>query len=420
MALGVSAIAEPWVRRHLARRARHGKEDPARLPERFGIASVARPAGRLIWFHAASVGESVSLLSLIGGLAKAEPAPQVLLTTGTRSSADLMRRRLPDGVIHQFAPVDTRAAVRRFLRHWAPDMAVWTESELWPRLVVETNRLGCPMLLINARISDRSAARLRRFPHYSAALLVRFDTILAQDPPGAARLISLGARADTVEVAGSLKDTADPLPHDVDALARLKKQLAGRPVWLAASTHDGEEEIAATAHRRARRRFPGLLLIIAPRHPERGPSIAERLRTEGWAVAMRSAGEEPNRETEIYLADTLGEMGLWYRLATVSFLGGSLTDAGGHNPFEPALLGSAILHGPHVQNFAMTYARFQAAGAAVPVPDANSLAAKVIESLPPDRAAALANAAWSVSSEGVDVIRHVRRVILDHLPAPRT
>lgn len=414
--LALTRYAGGFAARRLAARTAQGKEDPERLPERLGTPSQPRPTGRLAWFHAASVGESVSLLALIESLQTAEPDLSILVTTGTVTSAGVMQTRLPAGVMHQFVPVDTQTAVTGFLDHWRPDLAVWTESDLWPRLVVETHSRGTPMLLINARISPRSAGRLAWAGNYAASLFDRFDRILAQDDAAADRIYALGGDPKRIEVSGSLKDTAHPLPHDPDQLKVIMKMLKGRSVWLAASTHDGEEIWAAQAHRTARRHFPGLMLIIAPRHPERGPEIARRLRADGWRVAVRSKDETPDRNCEIYLADTLNEMGLWYRIACVSFVGGSLVEVGGHNPFEPALLGSAILHGPHITNFETSYARFRRAGAALAVRDAEDLGHKLIEALPPDRAAELANAAWAAASEGGDVKTLVLAVVREHLP----
>ncbi|NNU79105.1 3-deoxy-D-manno-octulosonic acid transferase [Halovulum dunhuangense] len=415
--LGLSDLAEGPVRRRLRRRQDAGKEDPARSGERFGHASLPRPDGRLVWFHAASVGESLSLLGLIDTLLAEHLDLHVLMTTGTVTSAGLMGQRLPGRAFHQFAPVDTGPAIRRFLAHWRPDLAIWTESELWPRMIVSTHATGCPLLLINARISPASARRLRLLRGFTRSLLGRFERVLAQDDAVAERFHRLGADPARLETTGSLKDTAEPLPHDPMALSDLMKRLAGRSCWLAASTHEGEEELVAIAHREARRSVHGLVLILAPRHPERGPEIARKLRAAGWRVSLRSAGELIDRNTEIYVADTLGEMGLWYRAASVSFIGGSLVPIGGHNPFEPALLGSAILYGPHVANFETAYERFRRAAAAVKVAKAEDLGQRLVETLPPDRAAALATAAWTVSSEGADVTRRVLDVIKAYLPA---
>jgi len=417
LVLAIAWLGDPVARTTLRKRLAAGKEDPARKDERLGHAGLPRPDGALVWFHAASVGESVSLLGLIDSLLEQRPDVHVLVTTVTRTSADLMAHRLPERAVHQYAPMDSSRVVCRFLDHWRPDVAIWTESELWPTLVARTKMSGAKMLLINGRVSSRSARRLRWVGRYMASLLGRFDRILLQDDSVADRLRALHVDMTGAEVTGSLKDTAEPLPHKKTELANLMKQTRGRPLWLAASTHEGEEELVVEAHRTARRRFPGLLLVLAPRHPERGEEVARMLRKQGWQIARRSDDQVPDRNTEVYLVDTLGEMGVWYRAAVVSFVGGSLVPVGGHNPFEPALLGSAILTGPHIANFETAYDRFLRAGAAVQVEDGADLAAKLIKTLAPDRAAELATAAWTVSSEGADVKQRVLDVILDALPA---
>ena len=401
--------------RLLKKRLKAGKEDPDRWREKLGEASLPRPDGRLIWFHAASVGEALSLLDLIRALLAARDDVSVLVTTGTRSSAEILGQRLPDRAYHQFAPVDSAEAVRGFLRHWQPDVAVWVESELWPRMIFETYKSGCAMFMINARISEGSVKKLRRAGRLAAGLLSRFRRILAQDAKQADRLLRLGASSDRIEVTGSLKDTATALPYDENELKNLMKTLGGKHVWLAASTHDGEEDAAIKAHRYARRVSHGLILILVPRHPERAEAIAKTLRAEGWRVARRSTGDALGRDTEVYLADTLGEMGLWYRISPISFIGGSLARVGGHNPFEAAQLGSAILHGPHVFNFDEAYRRFADAHAAVLVSRADDLGPRLVETLPADRTAALAQAGWNVTSEGVDVAAFACTTILSGL-----
>jgi len=343
---------ELWLKRRLAR----GKEDPARLPERLGRPGRARPPGRLIWLHAASVGEAMSVLPLIDRLLAARADASVLLTTGTVTSARLMAARLPARAFHQFVPVDRPSAVRRFLDHWRPDLALFVESELWPNLVGETAKRGRPMALVNARLSERSFRRWRRFGWLVRPLLGAFRLTLAQSEADAERLGALGA--PEVRCLGNLKSAGLPLGADEAALAELRLAVGARPRWLAASTHPGEEAIAADVHRRLAGRFPGLLTAIAPRHPERGPELA---RTLGLAVGRRAAGEPPGADA--YLADTLGEMGLLFRLCPVVFVGGSLVPHGGQNPLEPARLGCAVLFGPHMRNFAEAEARLLAAGA---------------------------------------------------------
>lgn len=395
----LTAAASPLVRRYLDRRCRQGKEDRERLPERFGIASAARPAGKLIWIHAASVGEAHSVLALADRILAQRPGIELLMTTGTVASARLLERWLPPRARHQFAPVDLPRAVERFLAHWRPDLAIWVESELWPNLVLATHRRGVPMLLLNGRLSARSLAHWRALPGLVRPVLRSFALCLAQDEVQAARFRGLGAGAATS--VGDLKAAAAPLAADPAALAALRGQIGARPVWLAASTHAGEEEIAAAAHARIALENPGLLTIIAPRHPARGPAIAETLRAGGRRVARRGGGAGVAADTEIYLADTLGELGLWFRLTGIALIGGSLVRKGGHNPFEAARLDCAVLHGPDMSNCAAMAAALDAAGAALTVSDAESLAAAVSRLIAdPAERSARAKAAAGIAASG--------------------
>jgi len=311
------------------------------------------------------------MLPLIAALRGRAPGLHCLVTTGTVAAARVVAERLPDGCIHQYAPVDTAGVVRCFLDHWRPDLALWVESEFWPRLMVETARRSVPMMLLNARISERSARRWDHVPGMAAALVRLFAAIAAQDAPSAARLAAMGADPARVAVTGNLKAKIDPPACDPDALAALRARLEGRPVWLAVSTHAPEELAVAEAHRAAG--LPGLLTILAPRHPERGGEIAALLAGQRLAVARRTQGGLPGPGTDVWIADTLGEAGLWFRLAPVSFVGGSLAPRGGHNPFEAAALGSAILHGPSTGNFAPAYTALDAAGGAERVNDGRAL-----------------------------------------------
>ncbi len=413
--LRASGVARRW----LERRQGEGKEDPARLAERMGQASLPRPRGKLVWFHAASVGEAASLLEMLRRLEQARPEVTSLVTTGTVTSAQFLAERLPENCIHQFAAVDVLPWVRSFLDHWRPDAAVWTESELWPATLREACDRGIPMLLINARISAKSFRRWRWMPQLARALLTSFDRILAQDALAGEQLTRLGADPARLTVAGSLKEGAAPLPDNEPERLRVTRALAGRSVWLAASTHPGEDEIVVGAHVRARRSLPLLALILVPRHPDRGDALAGMLRGRGLQVAQRSKGEAIAPDTDVYLADTLGEMGIWYRVASVSFVGGSLVEVGGHNPFEPALLGSAILHGPNVRNFADGYRRLAAAGAAVLVRSEDDLVEALIATMAPDRAAAMAASAWEACSEGAEVTDAVLAAIGDLLDGKR-
>lgn len=374
-------LAGPLLRRRLAR----GKEDAARLGERLGQPGLPRPKGRLIWLHGASVGEAMSTLPLIAAL-QARADVEVLVTTGTVTSARRIAPLLPARARHQFVPVDTRRAVRRFLGYWRPDLAVFIESELWPRLIVETADHGVPMALVNARLSARSVKRWQRARDMVAGLLQSFGLILSQDQETVHRLRGFGVNP---RFAGNLKALVDAPGCDEVECRAIADSLDGRPVWLAASTHPGEEEQVLDAHRTLRAQHPTALLILAPRHPERGDELLSLLRADEISVARRSLGEVADRDTSVWLADTLGEMGLWYRLAPVTFVGGSLVEMGGHTPFEPASLGTAVVHGPHVDNFAPAYASFGEMGGARMVQTGKELgsAAAHLLTLPAERRA---------------------------------
>jgi 3-deoxy-D-manno-octulosonic-acid transferase len=371
----LTSLARPLAPLILRLRRRQGKEDPSRLPERLGRPSAPRPAGRLAWFHAASVGETLPILPLISALAERRHSLSFLLTTGTVTSAKLAAQRLGPRTLHQFAPLDVPGCVRRFLHHWRPDLAVFTESEIWPNLILESFAHGIPLTLVNGRMTQRSYRRWRRNRGVARPLFSRFSLVLAQSPALARRFKMLGA-ASAVSF-GNLKIDTPPPPVDELELERLKASLEGRPLLLAAGTHEGEEAIVAEAHRRLRRRFPDLITIVAPRHPERGPGIAEWLELQGIAAVRRATGELPTQTSEIYVADTLGELGMFYKLATVAFIGGSLVDHGGHNPIEAVRHGAIVITGPHRQNFKDTYEALLGSGGAIAVSSATELAGAV-------------------------------------------
>lgn len=378
---GATSLGGPLISLYLGHRRARGKEDAARFGERLGRAALPRPEGQLVWLHAASVGESLSMLPVIEALV-ARPGLNVLVTTGTLTSGRLMAERLPAGAFHQYVPVDRAAFVSRFLDHWRPGLALWAESEFWPNMIVETAARRIPLVLLNGRVSPRSYAGWRRFPGLIRALLGRFSLCLAQTEADAGRLRRLGAV--DARTPGNLKFAAAPLPVDGAELARLTDLAAGRPLWLAASTHPGEEAIAAEVHGLLAPRFPGLLTVVAPRHPQRGPEIAAALRRAGRCVAVRSAGARPAPDTDIYLADTLGELGLFFRLCETVFIGKTLAGGGGQNPIEPARLGCALLHGPDMSNFAEIARRLALAEAAEEVAGADALAAAVARLLADD------------------------------------
>ncbi|MGO9133557.1 MAG: 3-deoxy-D-manno-octulosonic acid transferase [Methylovirgula sp.] len=351
-------------------RCRKGQEDPARVGERFGYPSLARPSGQLAWFHGASVGESLALLPLLEHLAGR--GFNVLLSTGTMAAAAVVAPRLPPGAFHQYLPFDVPKFLVRFLDHWRPDLALVAESEIWPNLFTEIKSRSIPLILVNARMSPRSFHRWRRWPGFISGLLDSVDLCLAQSQADAERFSDLGMRR--VQTVGNLKYDVHAPPADPRLLAALSARIGGRPTWVAASTHPGEDAIVIDAHERLAARFPGLLTIIVPRHARRGDEVAQLAATRRLSAAQRSRDPDPATLPDLYIADTIGELGLFYRLASASFLGKSLIGrGGGQNPIEAAKLGCAVLHGPHVGNFAEAYRALDEARGAAEITDAGGL-----------------------------------------------
>jgi 3-deoxy-D-manno-octulosonic-acid transferase len=400
---GLTRPLAPLVIVYLKRRRQQGKEDTLRFHERRGIPGKIRPRGPLVWIHAASVGEATAMLTLIERLLQARHGLEILVTTGTVASADLLEKRLPARARHQYVPVDLPHWISRFLDHWHPDLALWVESELWPNLVLATRARGIPMVLINARLSAGSYARWRWCGGLIGPVLGAFTMCFAQDEVQAKRLRQLGVRE--VAMIGDLKAAAAALPVERSRLVQLRGQVGSRPLWLAASTHAGEEEIVARVHRQLAAEHPGLLTIIAPRHSARGDTIEAMLAARGLRTARRTRGEPVTSETDVYLADTMGELGLFYSIAGIAFVGGSLVAKGGHNPFEAARLDCAVLHGPDISNCAGMVADLAAAGAAETVSDANSLA-RAVSALLADRRlrAERAAAGRRVAAAGLGVL----------------
>lgn len=363
-------LVYPLVTPYLAYRAFKGKEDRARREERFGYASANRPQGPLIWFHAASVGETSAIVPLIREIRQRNI--HVVLTTGTMTSAQVTRERLGDEVIHQYVPLDFKPAIGRFLDYWEPDCAVIAESEIWPTTIAELARRHIPQILVNARISDRSFARWQRRPALAEALFERMALVMAQSDLDAERFRDLGARQ--VSTSGNLKVDTDAPPHNADILAGYLKQIDGRKTWAAVSTFEGEENAAAVVHRTLKAR-DNLLTILVPRHPERADDIEAMLVSQGLKVARRTRNDPLTPDVDIFLGDTIGEMGLYLRMTQVAFMGRSLFESkGGQNPLEPAMLGCAILSGGHVQNFREAYQRLARSGSARMVRDTEMLA----------------------------------------------
>jgi 3-deoxy-D-manno-octulosonic-acid transferase len=400
---GAATLAAPALRVMLQRRVGRGKELADRLPERYGIDATPRPPGRLVWLHAASVGETMSMLPVVAAL-QAAPEASLLVTTGTLTSARLLAQRCPE-VLHRFVPLDVPRWVARFLDHWQPDAAAFLESELWPNMIAACRARGVRLMLLNGRMSARSQAGWARAPGFARAVMGAFDAVWAQSAADAARLQALGAHS--VSAPGNLKFAAPPLPADPAELTRLAALLGDRPRWLAASTHEGEEAIVASVHHRLAPAHDGLLTIIAPRHPDRGSAIAAAL-----GARRRAAGEDP-APGGLWVADTMDELGLLYRLSPVVFVGKSLAGQGGQNPLEPARLGCAIAAGPHMANQAEAVAALTAAGGLTQVDDSDALAGWVDAMLRDSaRRQSMGHAAQAAASADADLPVRAARALL--------
>lgn len=366
----LGAALFPFMGTYVAIRASRGKEDHSRRRERYGKTSLPRPDGPLIWIHAASIGETGAVSALIQRLRSI--GIEVVLTTGTVTSANFARERLGADLLHQYVPLDIKPAVSRFLNHWRPDLAIFAESEIWPMTILELGARRIPQVLINGRMSDRSFKRWQKRMALAESLFENLSHVAAQTELDGERFSALGARP--VTVTGNLKADVPEPPVDDEELQRFLKAIGDRPRWAAVSTHDGEELVAARVHKALQRYRPGLLTVIVPRHPDRAPAIRKMLEERGLTVASRSAGEAVTPQTDVFLGNSIGEMGLYLRLAPIAFVGKSLSGEGGQNPLEPAMLGAAVLSGPNVSSFAEAYERLTEARGARIVTDEASLA----------------------------------------------
>ncbi len=385
--------------------------------ERLGRPELSRPeTGPLIWFHTGRDRHALACRELISRLRAERGELGFLLTTSSEN-----RKESEDHLNFQLAPDDAVPAVRRFLDHWRPDIAVFTEPDLRPALIAETSDRGIPMFLVDAHTARLDPQSWRWLRGMAGSLLSRFQWLLTGDAETAGTLRRLGARSGRVQVVGYLEEGTPALGCNEAERDALAEALAGRPVWLAAHVTPGECTTVIDAHAAALRRSHRLVLILVPDDPQEGPAWAAKLAEGGNRVALRSDGAEPDPETQIYVADTEGEMGLWYRLAPISFLGRSISGDGGVNPYQPAALGSAILHGPNVRNFRQAYGRLGAAGATRLVRNATELGDAVEQLLSPDAAAGMAHAAWRVCSSGAEVTDRIRELIfatLDEMDTP--
>ena len=338
------------IRRYIEKRKKIGKEDIKRFNERVGRPKMPRPQGRLIWLHGASVGESISMLPLINRLLEIYPDVHVMVTTGTTTSAEVMAKRLPERAFHQYLPIDNPMFTARFVRHWQPNIALWFESEFWPAILSTIKRKNIPLILINGRISNKSFKRWQQFDFIIKELLSCFTACLGQSEEDAYRLRVLGAK--DAMCLGNLKYAGLPIPVDINKKNEILTEIGDRPIWLASSTHDDEESKIGRFLKDLQNKHPNLLTIIVPRHPNRGPEITQKLRdTYKLNVALRSASEPITPQTEVYVADTIGEMGIWYEIAPIGFVGGSLIPHGGQNFMEPSRCRDAVIVGPHMHNF---------------------------------------------------------------------
>jgi len=373
----MSALAP--VAWHIVSRKLKKQGVPAlRMQERLGHASIARPPGPLVWFHGASVGESLSVLALVNAFLERNPDLNILMTSGTATSAAILAKRMPEGCQHQYAPLDAVGPVDRFLDYWHPDAGIFVDSEIWPNMLVRARAAGTRLALVNARLSRKSVEGWTKYPKTSAFVLDQFDLIVTQNRENSQFMRDMGADENRLRSGVNLKSLAAPLPVDELELARLRGHIGDRPIWVAASTHKGEEETILAAHAQIKQRAPDALLVLIPRHPERGDEVAHLISMGNLTAARRSKGETPKAETDILLADTLGEMGLWYGLSDIVFVGGSLRAIGGHNPFEVASAGGAVISGRHVSNFVETYEAMERTGAAVYAESSEDIAKRVL------------------------------------------
>ena len=368
-------LITPFLAVWFAVRRLKGKESKTRFCERLGYPKMSRPQGRLIWMHGASVGECLSMMPLINTLLKQDENLHIMVTSGTVTSADLMAKRLPDRAFHQFIPIDSPWGARHFVRHFKADAVLWFESDFWPNLLASIHKEKIPLVLLNGRISDRSFERWQKAKWFIKPLLKNFTLTLGQSPENARRLKVLGSQA--IDCVGNIKYAAPPSPYDEKELEKLLDAIGDRACWCGASTHDNEEEKMAFVHIETKKVFSDLLTICVPRHPNRADSIEKMFAKKGLSVARRSRKEPITPQTDVYLADTIGEMGLLYRLAPVVFVGGSLIPFGGQNMLEPMSLSRAVIIGPYAFNFKEIVQSAKETNALLEVADEHVLAATV-------------------------------------------
>jgi 3-deoxy-D-manno-octulosonic-acid transferase len=373
--LKLSPLIRLFARRHLEKRLMRGKEDGLRYREKLGITDVTRPDGKLIWMHAAGVGQLLALSGLIREIKRLDPALNFLLTSSARTSAQAIEHSLPENTIHQFLPLDSPYYIKRFLDHWQPQLSIWAVRGIWPAFLSELERREIPMALINGRMAEKSGRHKQKTKSFFTALYAKFHLIEVQDKASAEQFIDLGVCPDKIKITGTLKAGADALVDQQKKRESLQKLLNKRPVWLAASTHPEDEIQVFKAHKQLLQTHPETCLILAPREPERADRILRHATDLGFQACILQDENNDLTNMQICIIDKIGQLGIWYRLADRCFVGGSISDQGGHNPYEPALLDCAIIHGPHVDNFADDYAKFHNENGARLVHSADELAA---------------------------------------------
>ncbi|HFQ15007.1 MAG TPA: 3-deoxy-D-manno-octulosonic acid transferase [Rhodobacteraceae bacterium] len=409
---------EARARQRMEQQLAAGKENPDHAEERLGAARANRPDGPLVWLNTDTETAALDHLALVERLRLKRDDLNFVLTTATYDKTAPLAGQLPEGCIHQYLPYETGPGPERFLDHWRPDVVIWVEAELRAPILDAINRRKLTLFWADASMPDEKSHKLRWFPGAARRMLGCFTMILVQDGRSARNLKRLGVASSRMEVLGKLHESAPPLEcveSDREALAAL---LATRPVWLAAKITPEEEPVVVGAHRSVSRRAHRYLLLLAPSDPKRGPDLAARLEKDGWVIALRSAGQEPTPDTQIYITDSDGEMGLWYRLAPISFLGGTLAHSkadGICDPYQATALGSVVLHGPKTGIFAPRFARLQSAGAARQVHTQTNLSRELEFLLAPDKVAQMAQAAWEVSTSGAEVSDRLCDLVCDAL-----
>lgn len=360
-----------WVR---------GRKAPAyrkRWGERYGFyRRPLKPGG--IMLHSVSVGETLAAIPLVRALRHRYPDLPITVTTMTPTGSERVQSAFGTDVQHIYLPYDLPDALNRFLNKVDPKLVLIMETELWPNLIAALHKRGIPLVIANARLSARSAAGYSKLGKFVGKLLRRITLIAAQNEEDGARFITLGARSNQVTVTGSLKFDISVTPQLAAKAITLRRQWAPhRPVWIATSTHDGEESIIIAAHQALLNQFSNLLLILVPRHPERFPDAINLVRQAGLSYTTRSSGEVPSSDTQVVIGDTMGELMLLYGIADLAFVGGSLVERGGHNPLEAAAHAIPVLMGPHTFNFKDICARLEQASGLITVTDATTLVKEV-------------------------------------------